>query len=173
MTYAPLKHLHTKFRVIFPPLKQEYSFLIFLKTTVNSSKTVALGLVSSHLHEALPFHDSYQHFNFHKRSSLLEWGKKKMAVVAVCLAGTRGVHRCYRCPPRGSDKAVYFSPFHYFFIWFFLSSAQEPCLVVDVSACSSLIKAQEWFSRSIYHWLAFHVRRKRGKHSQKRVGKTK
>lgn len=119
MTYAPLKHLHTKFRVIFSPLKQEYSFLIFLKTTVNSSKTVALGLVSSHLHEALPFHDSYQHFNFHKRSSLLEWGKKKMAVVAVCLAGTRGVHRCYRCPPRGSDKAVYFSPFHYFFIWFF------------------------------------------------------
>lgn len=47
MTYAPLKHLHTNLLFSLPQNKNTLFFFLryfFLKTTVNSSETVALQL---------------------------------------------------------------------------------------------------------------------------------
>ncbi len=98
---------------------------IFLKTTVNSSKMVALGLDLSHLHEAPPppHRQSYEQFHVKERGPRAE--KEWIVVVAVCLAGTRGVHRCYRLFPE-----VLIRQFFYFLsFFFFLLPAPEPRLV--------------------------------------------
>lgn len=139
MTYAPLKHLHTKFSY-FLSLKTRI-LLIFLKTTVNSSKMVALGLNSSHLQDALPFHTrSFECFHFNKRGSL---SVRKVVVVAVCLAETRGVHRCYQLLPKALIRQFIFllSIFSFFFpsSFFVCSSLRAIFSGGCVSAFSQLI----------------------------------
>lgn len=130
MTYAPLKHLHTKFRVIFSPSKQEYS-RIFFKTTVNSSKRRPEDRLDPTSARPSPSSDIPTKTRRSAAHRLRAW-KEETVVVPLCPAETRGVHRCWQLPPRGSDEAVFFSPFRfclfsiciffYLFIFFYSSS---------------------------------------------------
>lgn len=78
---------------------------------------------------------------------------KKKGVVAVCLAETRGVHRCYRClPPGGSDKAVFLLFLILVFLGFSFGqlSVQEPSLVLSISAFLVQIVSQKHCSSTCW-----------------------